>query len=70
MNKRYVNPNAQCPFYKAEYGSAIYCEGAIDGSEIRSVFSGKLLLAKHKRTHCYGEWERCPIAKMLWSKYE
>lgn len=60
--------DAQCPFYKGEYGRGVYCEGVMPGSKIcNSFFKGA---REYKIRHCYEDWEQCRIAKMLWDKYE
>ena len=66
MGRHTVSYEAQCPFYRAEERNMIYCEGVEDNSSIHNAFAGSA--EKYKTRYCCGDWEKCRIAKMLWSK--
>ncbi len=68
MGRHTVSYEAQCPFYRAEERNMIYCEGVEDNSSIHTAFAGSA--EKYKTRYCCGDWEKCRIAKMLWSKYD
>lgn len=68
VGRHTVSYEAQCPFYRAEERNMIYCEGVEDNSSIHNAFAGSA--EKYKTRYCCGDWEKCRIAKMLWSKYD
>jgi len=68
MGRHFVSYEAQCPFYKAEDKNIIYCEGVRENSSIHNAFPGSA--AAYKKEYCCDDWEKCIIAKALWSKYD
>ena len=68
MGRHRVSYHARCPFYKAEDRNVIYCEGVTDTSTIQLAFPGNA--RPYKEEYCGGDWEKCLIAKALWSKHE
>ncbi len=68
--KHFVSYEAQCPFYKTESRKVIYCEGVTEHSRIHNAFARDASAAGFKKKHCRDGWKDCPIAKMLWAKYE
>lgn len=64
MSKHYISTRALCPFYKAEGGQIIYCEGIKSGTAIHLTFAKKSDANTHKALHCKraGGSESCPIA--------
>ena len=66
--KHFVSYEAQCPFYMEESRKVIYCEGLTENSRIHNAFSTDARAFKKK--YCCGGWKSCPIAIMLWAKYE
>ena len=66
--KHFVSFEALCPFYKEEDRNVIYCEGLTKKSRIHNAFSTDA--RPFKKKYCCGGWKSCPIAIMLWAKYE
>lgn len=63
--------HAVCPFYIREYKRSITCEGVGQSDEILHRFSGGQEKAEFQRRYCFGYgFYRCPVARMLWEKYE
>lgn len=68
MGRHFVSYEAQCPFYRAEEKNVIFCEGVEDGSSIHNAFAASA--KSYKGRYCCAEWEKCKIARILWSKYD
>lgn len=57
-----------CPFYKRNDRERILCEGAIGDAPLYVHFGGGA--GAHINSFCLDNWKNCPVARMLWSKYE
>ena len=57
-----------CPFYKMNDRERIFCEGALDSSPLNIRFGGGA--GVHLDGFCVDNWKNCPVARMLWAKYE
>ena len=68
MGRHYRDYNTQCPFYKQEDKNMIYCEGVTDNSTIHLAFPCSA--TNYKKEYCSCNWEKCLIAKALWTKYD
>ena len=53
---------AQCPYYKYERQSVIYCEGQDENSSIHMAFSSSGLKKQHEKLYCQNCWKKCVIA--------
>lgn len=62
--------NCICPFYLGETEKSISCEGMIDGTRARNVFSSADIKARYMTTRCYTHAyrRRCWHAAALLSK--
>ena len=61
----------ECPFYVELEKHHVQCEGIEEGSSLQVNFiSRKDRLAFMDRYCRSMDWEKCPIAKMLYAKYE
>lgn len=68
---RYISEKAMCPWYKDETGSSIFCDASNISLSTAIHFTGKRdEIYDWKRKYCYGEHDRCPIAKFLNEKPE
>ena len=68
MPRQYESPNALCPFYRMETTREIWCEGWLEGMNIRISFIRSAL--DYKTENCRAAWEQCPVAKMLNELYD
>lgn len=69
---KFASSAALCPYYKQEKEVVIYCEGIDKSNNIHLAFSNgaKNKKENYKQAHCASpDWSKCPIAKMLNSKY-
>lgn len=66
MPKQYVSSNARCPFYRGEEKRAIFCDGIAPGNTLRLDFAADAWT--HKIKFCRGDWQNCPVARMLWEQ--
>lgn len=62
-------PDALCPFYKAQTGSYITCEGAI-GEKSKTLFATPFKKMKHMACYC-NTWDfvKCPQYMAVIKKY-
>jgi hypothetical protein len=72
MPKRPIVENVfvQCPYYKYERESVIYCEGAEENSSIHMAFSSKTQRQEYERRFCQDCWKKCLIAEAQNKKWE
>ena len=68
--KNYVSKAAVCPFYHQEKDCSVHCEGVMKGSSLKLSFVTRAQFEKFRKEKCYGQWEQCPVAKMLLRKYQ
>lgn len=61
-----------CPFYIAESGKAINCEGLIRGTVIKNAFDTEEQKNRYQERVCMtGEYaRRCMVARVLEAKYK
>lgn len=59
---------ARCPFYQTSWKKNIFCEGAFGGSTIHVRFNHPE--DGYTGKYCCNNWNNCPIARMLWAKYD
>lgn len=54
----------KCPFYHAENGKVIYCDGVIADSSTATTFKNKNFFQDHKKNFCeqIHNYQNCPIA--------
>lgn len=64
MSKQNVVENAfvQCPYYKCERQSVIFCEGAEENSSIHMAFSSSTHRKTYEKQFCQNCWKDCIIA--------
>jgi hypothetical protein len=64
MSKQNVVENAfvQCPYYKCERQSVIFCEGAEENSSIHMAFSSSTQRKQYEKQFCQQCWKNCMIA--------
>ncbi|MBR4309055.1 MAG: hypothetical protein IKT58_05620 [Oscillospiraceae bacterium] len=61
----------ECPFYLASMKRAVVCEGLEKSKSLQLNFTSEKKLDAF--THCYCrtmKWDSCPLAKMLYAKYD
>lgn len=68
LARQYQSPEAMCPFYNMEETNAIHCQGVEPGQTL--ILQSKGSSARYRKSRCYGDWTRCPIARMLWSLHD
>lgn len=68
--KSYVDKYVKCPFYHREESFKIICEGIDPSTSTVLMFHMQDGLKLFKKSHCYALNSKCPIAKMLYSKYD
>lgn len=68
MARHYQSPWAMCPFYRMEEKTAIHCEGVEPGSTI--ILRHEESAEEQKNLYCCADWTACPVARMLWAKYD
>ncbi len=67
MARQYVSTEARCPFYRMEDGKSVHCEGLRPGWTLTYSKDGHEGRAKgYIKKFCYRDWEKCPIADMLY----
>lgn len=68
MPRQYESSNALCPFYRMESTREIWCEGWLEGMNVRISF----IRSAHdfKTEFCRAAWEQCPVAMMLNEIYD
>jgi hypothetical protein len=61
-----------CPFYHAEMGLKLRCEGFCEAVTIQLSFLGKEQMQIHKHQHCMNirGYRRCPIYPVINKQYE
>ena len=61
-----------CPFYHAEEGLRIKCEGFCEAVTIQLYFSHKELMQLHKHMHCmdFIGYPRCPLYPVIAKQYK
>ncbi len=64
MSRHYVSSAAQCPFYRGEAATTIYCDGVEPDMAIALAFGSRA--EDYKRAYCRKDWRLCKVAKMLW----
>lgn len=64
MSKKQLDENVfvQCPYYKHEQQSVIYCEGVEDNSSIHMAFASKTQKKEYEKRFCQNCWQDCLIA--------
>ncbi len=61
----------ECPFCLDFKPNRIICEGVNDHSEVVLKFSRPRFLKEHQEGYCCSmNFGQCPVAKMLYNKYE
>lgn len=56
------NASVQCPYYKCERQSVIFCEGAEENSSIHMAFSSSTQRKQYEKQFCQQCWKNCMIA--------
>ena len=60
----------ECPFFMEFKGKNVYCEGTVPGSTLGLHFNRPKDFKKFKTAYCCSmNYENCPMARMLYSKY-
>ena len=61
----------ECPFFQKRGQRHIDCEGVEDHSILRQMFTRTRFTEEHYTRYCCSMcFEKCPIGKMLYQKYE
>ena len=61
----------ECPFFDHLWDRRVVCEGLYEDSALNLRFKKRKKLTEHLDRYCCSmDWEQCPIAKMLYAKYE
>jgi len=66
MPRYYESSAAVCPFYKGEGTTKIICNGLEEGEWI--IRSWKKTAKVYKEKYCRSDWQKCPVAKMLFEQ--
>lgn len=70
MANKHEDHTVQCPYYKTNNPSVIYCEGVEDGMLTHMAFATRDLLVSYKDRYCRRKcWGHCPLASMLNRKW-
>ncbi len=69
MANKEIDVRAVCPFYRREGHFTITCEGVM-GRDMVHVFERIRDKTRQEERFCCGDWERCPVARVLMRKYE
>lgn len=65
MPRHYHSSAAKCPYYRGEEPTLIFCAGPCGSDTVRMSFRAGAPARIHKAKFCRGEWQGCPIAKMI-----
>ena len=67
-----LSTDVVCPFYHAEEGIRIKCEGFCKGVNIQLYFANKELMREHKRRHCMSieGYPGCELYEVIYKQYE
>ncbi len=61
----------ECPFYIRESPRRVVCEGLVEGSTLCLNFNRRARMGAFHRAYCCSmDYSKCPIAKVLFAKYE
>lgn len=63
------NPFVQCPYYKYERQSVIYCEGCVENSSIHMAFASSTGRKAFEKQFCQKGWKDCLVAAALNGKW-
>lgn len=69
----YAEKYAQCPFFQEVHTrpAIIQCEGVTQtAAQNRMVFDKADGVRRYYRERCCGEYRACPVARVLYEKYE
>jgi len=67
---KYASPYVVCPFYRHENSQSIHCEGISSNTTVHLVFDPRNKKNAYRKKFCERDHMSCPIAKMLYQKYE
>lgn len=68
---RLADYNAKCPFFRALFPEGgICCEGVGKASAVICVFSDLSHRREHFFEYCGGNFKNCPLAKIIYEKYQ
>ena len=67
-----TTPDVVCPFYHAEEGLRIKCEGYCSTNTLQICFTSKEYYKSHKFTHCMNMkgYRQCPLYGVINKQYE
>ena len=65
MGKFKFSLKVKCLYYDGERNQELFCKGLTANSRIHQGYAHPGLLDQQKERFCEGDWENCPIAKML-----
>lgn len=66
-----VSAKARCPYYRSEQRAGevkLRCDGALPGTWLHLCFDSRQDMLCWRDRCCKGDWERCPVARMLGSR--
>ena len=70
MSNKHEDHTVQCPYYKTNNSTVIYCEGVEDGMVTHMAFARRDLLIQYKDKYCRRKcWGQCPLASLLNRKW-
>ena len=72
MNEADTIPEVVCPFYHAEEGARLKCEGFCSTTTLQICFSNKSQFKMHKVAHCMNMrgYRRCPLYSVIARQYD
>lgn len=70
MPTSYDDANIKCPFYIFSNSHRIKCEGLGEANRLHLVTGNCRETKKHIDRFCSDDYKHCPIANMLYQKYQ
>lgn len=68
--KHNTSAYVECPFFHYYDSHKLCCEGVIKNSSIHLAFASPTSRREYMKSRCYENYKKCPIAKLLYEKYE
>lgn len=65
----YLSSNVICPFYFNSDNKSIRCEG-IFSVYCLNIFKGREAVKAYAKKYCCDKYKRCPLAVILYKKYD